>query len=165
MGRVTIVAIPGKEFKTVVAAMKEIDKSLPKQLRRQLREAVKPLAEQARANVRAIPTHGDKTTGLREKVARGVGIRTSTRNLVRVTTRMPQKNMAVIPRGLDTESGWRHPVFGDKNVWVQQKTGGSWFREEIAEGRDEVAEELQEVLDNAAKTVARAGGPIILRRR
>ncbi|WP_432001232.1 hypothetical protein [Streptomyces sioyaensis] len=152
--------ITGEEFQRVATALREVDARLPGQLRSELRKAARPLVARAKTKVRALPTHGRSHTGLRRRVAAGVGIRVSTSRHpgVTITTKMADPSEAVIPRGMDSQRGWRHPVFGDTDNWVTQHTGGSWFRETFADGRDEVQAAVRQVLENAAQTIADAGG-------
>jgi hypothetical protein len=76
---------------------------------------------------------------------------------VRIVATAIRPNEAGLPRGFDNgPRGFRHPVYGNRNVWVQQR-GGSWFREPIAEHRDEVEKDLTDVLEAMAKRIAAAG--------
>lgn len=152
--------VVGEEFRRVVIALREMDASLPAQLRKELRQAARPLAQRAKDRVRAIPTHGRKHTGLRSRVARGVGIRAAIgRNpAVKITTSMARPDEAAIPRGLDSPRGWRHPVFGNTNKWVQQHTYAPWFMDTMREGGNDIKRDVKHVMDEAANRVAREGG-------
>ncbi|MFJ9848572.1 hypothetical protein [Streptomyces sp. NPDC101150] len=152
--------VVGEEFRRVVMALREMDASLPKELRKELRQAARPLAQRAKDRVRSIPTRGRGHTGLRARVARGVGIRAAVgRNpAVKITTSMTNPDEAAIPRGLDSPRGWRHPVFGNRNKWVSQHTYGPWFMETMREGGDDIKRDVKQVMDEAANRVARAGG-------
>lgn len=150
----------GPEFDRVVAALREQDASLPGKLRNDIRTAVRPLMQRAKARVRAIPTRGLRHTGLRNKVAAGVGLRVALgRNAgVRVTTSMPRADMAAIPRGLDSPQGWRHPVFG-QNHWVQQHAiVPGWFTETMASGAPDIRDDIKRTIDHAAEAIADQGG-------
>lgn len=152
--------VTGPEFRRVAVALREVDAAFPGQLRRELRQSVRPLVARAKARVRAIPVHGAKHTGLRRRVAAGVGVRVSLSRSpgITITTSMKDPSEAIIPRGMDRQQGWRHPVFGDKDHWVTQRTGGSWFRETLANGRGEIEDDLGRVMDRAAQRIADAGG-------
>lgn len=154
--------ISGEDFRLVANALRAVDASLPGNLRKELRQAVRPLVARAKAKVRALPTHGVKHTGLRRRVAAGVGVRVSTSRTpgITITTSMRDPSEAAIPRGMDSRVGWRHPVFGNRDAWVTQHTGGSWFRETFADGREEIQRDVRDVLERAADTVADAGGRI-----
>lgn len=73
---------------------------------------------------------------------------------------MADPDEAIIPRGLDRPQGWRHPVFGNKDVWVTQRPlRPGWFTETFANGHDEIENALTDALEWARDTVAAAGGP------
>lgn len=71
-----------------------------------------------------------RSTGLRERVANSLALELKSTGKARVRFvarpgKMPddERNM---PRNLDKPKGWRHPVFGNTEMWVAQQ-GGSWF--------------------------------------
>lgn len=103
---------------------------------------------------RAKKTAERRGAGLRQSVARATKLEQTARGVrfvVRSNMLPPdQKNM---PRHLDSEKGWRHPVFGDRNVWVSQK-GGPWFgktikrkapafRKAVLDAMDEIKNEIK----------------------
>lgn len=157
-GRATYSVRLGDEWRRVSLALREVDHDLPSRLRKAMRDAAKPAAEDAKRRVRSIPVHGRKHSGLRSRVARGVAVQAGAgRGLgVRIVTGMRNPQERMLPLYLDDPRGWRHPVFGNRDEWVTQHTGGSWFRAAIAEHRPEMARELTRVLEDAAETVAAA---------
>jgi hypothetical protein len=127
-------------------------------------DAVRPAVREAKAKVRSLPVYGHSGhTGLRRKVARGVRVTSRLGDArrgsaIRVVTTMPQNNEAIIPRGLDHINGWRHPVFGNREVWVRQRAvRPGWFTSTLADAREPIAERLERVLEEARDTIARAG--------
>ncbi len=152
--------VSGPEFRNAAAALRAVDTQLPTQLRTRMRQAIQPAVARAKEKVRSLPVSGQAgTTGLRRRVAAGTRIQASTgRNArLRVITSMADPDEAVIPRGLDSAAGWRHPVFGNQDVWVTQRpqrTG--WFTETLADGRDEVQRGLEDALEWAAEFVDRS---------
>ncbi|MFG3137705.1 hypothetical protein ACGFZA_16020 [Streptomyces sp. NPDC048211] len=142
--------------------MRETDPAMPGNLRDALRKAADPIANDTRRAALALPARGRKHTGLRGRVAAGVSVQPSTTTDigVRFTTSMADPQEAELPRGLDNGvRGWRHPVFGNSNNWVQQR-GGSWFRSTIADDGPQVERALTDVLEQAAASIAAAGiGP------
>lgn len=154
----------GPEFARVATALRAIDRNLPTKLRRDIRNQVKPLVQQAKAKVRAMPVAGNSgSSGLRRRVARGVSVRVGVgrSSYVRVTTRMNQPNEAIIPRGLDDPlRGWKHPTFGHAPE-VRQHAAGHWFVDTFASGQDDIRDGIHRVLEDAAEFVARNGGPRI----
>lgn len=65
--------------------------------------------------------------GLRETVAAGVRLQVTAKGvkIVASSARLPDSQKS-LPRHLDSDKGWRHPVFGNKENWVHQR-GGPWF--------------------------------------
>lgn len=159
--RTTVIA--GPEFRRVADALRVIDRTLPRKLRKDLRDAVKPLVQEAKAKVRAMPVAGHSGhTGLRRRVARGVSVRVGVgRNAhIRVVTRMSNPNEAIIPRGLDDPvRGWTHPTFGHAPI-VRQHAAGHWFVDTFKGGRDEMRDSIHRVLEDAAHFVASQGGHV-----
>lgn len=65
--------------------------------------------------------------GLRDTVARATKLELTNRG-VRIVVRgsaLPDDQRS-LPRHLDSEKGWRHPVFGNREEWVTQR-GTPWF--------------------------------------
>jgi hypothetical protein len=148
----------GEEWRRVSLALRDVDKNLPGKLRKSMRDAARPAAEDAKRRVKSLPVHGAKHSGLRRRVASGVAIQAGAgRGLgVRIVTGMRDPQERNLPRYLDDSRGWRHPTFGHRDRWVHQDTGGSWFRAPIAEHRPQMTRDLQQVLDDAAETIAAA---------
>jgi hypothetical protein len=57
-----------------------------------------------------------------------------------------------LPRRWDQENGWRHPVFGNRNVWVTQR-GHPYFRKTIFRSRDEVTSGVVTAMSTAAERI------------
>lgn len=148
----------GDEWRRTGIALREVDRTLPDELRRALRDAAKPAADDAKRRVLALPVQGAAHSGLRSRVARGVAVQAGVaRGLgVRIVAGMTNPQEANLPRYLDDQRGWRHPVFGNRHNWVRQTTGGSWFMATIAEHRPQMERDLQQVLEHAAETIAAA---------
>lgn len=151
----------GDEFRRVATSLRAVDGQMPTKLRKEMQDAVKPAVAQVKANARGIPVAGRSgSSGLRRRVASGVRIQAGVGNRasLRVITSMPEEDEAVIPGAMDSPRGWRHPVFGHRDRWTTQHTGGSWFKDTMAASDDEIQQRLQQVLERAAQTVAAAGG-------
>lgn len=65
--------------------------------------------------------------GLRETIAAGVRIQVTAKGvkIIASSSRLPDSQKS-LPRHLDSDKGWRHPVFGNTENWVHQR-GGPWF--------------------------------------
>lgn len=118
-------------------------------------------ARVAAAAVLLEPTHGDKHTGLRERVAEGVAVRDISGG-VAVTTSMPAGEEA-IPRGFDravsfraNRGSWRHPLFDDMSKWYRNENGAfSWFIGAFDGADADGTERLTAMLDEVANGMAR----------
>lgn len=149
----------GPEFRMVADALREIDTTFPTRLRSAMRKTATPVMRDVRMAALSLPARHSKHTGLRARLAKGVGVQigVGANARMRFTTRMDSPDEAALPRGTDSgERGWRHPVYGNTNNWVHQR-GGSWFRETISEDRSMIERNLNDVLQEARDTVARSG--------
>lgn len=149
--------IRDSDFRRVAESLRRAGGELPGELRKAMKKAVRPVVARVRANARALAVHGEKHTGLRGRLAAAVRAQSSTRTRpgVRIVASLRDRDERSLPRYTDNGSeGWRHPVFGNRHVWVKQY-GGSWFKEEIADSRAEISRALQQVLKEAADKVGR----------
>lgn len=145
-------------LEAVIANLQAAKEDLPVEVRKALKELAGTLAHEASLRVLAEPTHGDKHTGLRAKVAAGVGT-TEIPDGERITTEMPHEDEAIIPRGFDTAAsrrGWRHPLFGNREKWYRNYGGFSWFLGAMQDGNALGEARLKEVMDQIAKEAGRS---------
>jgi hypothetical protein len=146
----------GPEWRSVLLAMDRERETIPMKLKSALVEETPETVSEAKKAALRLPAKGRKHTGLRGRIAAGVGAR-PTPGGIRITTSMPSHDEAIIPRGMDRTMGWRHPVYGNQNVWVRQR-GYSWFRETVADNRRDYEDALTDVLESSAHNIADAGG-------
>lgn len=168
--RIWIVA--GPEFVAVGEALREIDRRLPGQFRRTIRNKARPYVAEVKSIVRHLPTpHNAGHTGLRRRIARGVRLQAKLTGRgagVRITTSMADRSEVGLPRGMDSMSwrsrggGWFHPVFGRPGTREFQK-GYSWFLEPLSHKRDDLRDALKDELEDAARYVAAHGGTVRVR--
>lgn len=135
------------------------DKELLKRFRKDLRTAAKPLVPAVRASIRAIPSKRRYTAaGLRGRLSRATTLEVKTGGrqaavIIRVDGRkMPEKQRALQAYLEGTKSRWRHPVYGNRDAWVQQPAkpffykvmGPAGTRARIAVGRvlDQVSRDI-----------------------
>nr|WP_024067029.1 hypothetical protein [Streptomyces sp. F2]AHC28108.1 hypothetical protein pFP3.6c [Streptomyces sp. F2] len=111
----------------------EDGKELRKELTRNMREALKPGAVQAKSNIMSMGSatpHGGPA--LKSSIARKI------RPEVRISGRFPGakikafktpnvRGFANAAKRTNRASGWRHPVYGNREVWVQQTGKVRWF--------------------------------------
>jgi hypothetical protein len=103
------------------------DKELLKRFRSELRTAAKPLVPAVRASIRAIPSKRPYTAqGLRGRLSKATTLQVKTAGkqasvVIRVDGRkMPPRAKAVQSYLEGKKPRWRHPVYGNRDVWVQQ---------------------------------------------
>jgi len=138
------------EIELAALGLKLINSEIPKKVRQAIQQHARAAAEEAKQKAKAMPVEGDSGhTGLRKEVAAGVRVQRRTDGAT-ITTQMPEEDEAVIPLGLDTRKGWRHPVFGNREKWVRQHGKYSWFMEPMHDIRQPLTEDIEDILDDAA---------------
>lgn len=161
-----------EDLRRLAARLREAGRN---DLRRELATAVKaagePTVAALRAKLSTLRIRGFTKPGrkrpytrpagphaLRATLAASIGMTvTMTPNGAKVTVTTGRgglpANLATMPKRLDSARGWRHPVQGNREVWVKQLAGPWWwsaiepnikrFREEINKAIDRVTEKLE----------------------
>jgi hypothetical protein len=118
------------ELRTVIAELRRMGdgQQIPRIMRAELAKASRPFAPLVRAAILNTPATGHKHTGLRLRIARcvetwavidgpvvQVGVEMN-------ASRMPdgEKSLPLMLEGPPRGKRWRHPVFGDPEVWTGQ---------------------------------------------
>jgi len=111
----------------------EDGKELRKELTKNMREALKPGAARAKSSIMSMAsTTPHSGPALKTAIARRI------RPEVRITGKFPGakikafktknlRNFPNAPKRTNRASGWRHPVYGNREVWVQQTGKVKWF--------------------------------------
>lgn len=144
--------------------------TLRRELNKGLRAAVQPAVNDVRTVVRTLPvtttseglhaarsrsTKRHAERGLRAAIASGVTSVVDYRKPdVKIVIRpsLPT-NQQKLPRYLNSASGWRHPVYGHRKVWVHQQ-GKPYFEVTILKHRDDIRVQLEKAIEEAAVRVA-----------
>lgn len=142
----------------------EDGKQLRKELAANMREALKPGAAEAKSSVMSIASAGLPTApALRSSVARKIrpevklGGRWSGARVKAFKTKNV-RNFPNAPKRLNRAGGWRHPVFGNREVWAVQHGKTDWFDRSF-EGREGVYKEAVEAaMENMARRLAARAG-------
>lgn len=105
-------------------------KRLRARMGRNMRVTSRPVVAEVKANLRTIPTTGSKHTGLRRALANATRARVRTGgrllgvSIIVDGKKMPPGQQGLPPRMEGEERlrdiRWRHPVYGNTTVWVQQ---------------------------------------------
>lgn len=104
-------------------------------------------------NVRAaIERTANKTgLGLRESIARATKLQITARGVKFYvdSSKLPESQRN-LPRLLDSEKGWRHPVFGNREDWVVQK-GQPYFGSTIKKKAPEFRRAIEKAMDEVRR--------------
>lgn len=152
-----IVVTGADELESLGRQLKELgDKDLRRELFRGFSRATKPLkADVKRSALQSLPSGGglnrwvaDARLATRTRVSgKTVGVRIAGS---RSNKQLRKSDLNAINRGR-----LRHPVFGNRKVWVTQEVKPGWFSEPLVAGADEVRRELVQVMDGIAERLAR----------
>lgn len=164
--RIEFDADKGEEWDATIAAMQEVADTLPDDIRGRVSDQVEPWVTEAQGQVIAIPIKGvGKQKGLRAAVAAHVersdsGDASHFEINVEADNPGTQPSEVIIPLGLDRPTGWRHPVFGNRNVWVQQvPLSHDWFTDIFNEDKaNDVADAMSDAINDGLDRIAEAGG-------
>lgn len=138
----------------------EDGKELRKELTRNMREALRPGAARAKASIMsmasATPHDGP---ALKSSIARKI------RPEVRISGRFPGakvkafktknlRNFPNAPKRTNRQSGWRHPVYGNREIWVQQTGKVKWFDRSFDGQRGEYEHAVKSALADMVNRIA-----------
>jgi hypothetical protein len=147
--RISIAATNVSEYRKLAKELRKAGKTdLRKQLRKQIADAGRPVLDDVKAAVRDMPVTSRGGGGAQRRrfnvarasterakasaARRGAGLRSTIASATKLqitakgvrfvvqSSKLPA-DQRTLPRHLDSEKGWRHPVFGDRDVWVTQK--------------------------------------------
>ncbi|WP_307790274.1 hypothetical protein [Streptomyces actuosus] len=142
----------------------EDGKQLRKELAANLRAALRPGAAQAKSGIMAMSSAGLATApALRASIARKIrpevklGGRWSGARVKAFKTKS-LRHFPNAPRRTNRARGWRHPVWGNREVWVQQHGKVDWF-DRAFQGREGVYRAAVEAaMENMARRIADRAG-------
>ncbi|MFI6249050.1 hypothetical protein [Streptomyces sp. NPDC051016] len=134
----------GDDLRRISRELRRIDDpELKKRFRKELRKSAAPFVPLIRNSIRQIPSKRPYTpAGLRGRLSKatrietrtvgkdaGVAIRVDGRRMPDGEKRLPSlMEGAGVRRGRRVDTRWRHPVFGNREVWVQQDSHPYFFR-------------------------------------
>lgn len=152
---------PAEVRRLVRALNAESDgKELKRDLTRKLRVAAEPALVQAKGAIIGMGSMGlGKAPSLRLKIADGVKahVRLSGRPGLTIAAHMrgmPRK-FRKAPKLTNSSRGWRHMVFGNREVWVRQFGEPQWFHDSMRAHRREVIVAAADALDEVANRIGR----------
>jgi hypothetical protein len=150
----------GRDLTRITRELRRMDDpELLKRFRKELRGAAKPLVPLVRASIRQIPSKRPYTAqGLRGQLSRATKLEVKTAGrqaavVVRVDGRkMPNHSKSVQAYMEGTKPRWRHPVFGNRENWVQQPAQPYFYKVMAAAGPRARAA-VNRVMDSVSKDI------------
>jgi gas vesicle protein len=138
----------------------EDGKELRKELAKNMRDALKPGAQEAKSSIMSMSSGGLRTSpALRSSVAKKIrpevklGGRWSGARVKAFKTKNV-RGFPNAPKRLNRASGWRHPVYGNREVWVQQRGKVDWF-DRAFNGREGVYKAaVEQAMEAMARRIA-----------
>lgn len=138
----------------------EDGKDLRKELAKNMRDALKPGAAEAKSGIMSMSSAGLRTSpALRSSVARKIrpevklGGRWSGARVKAFKTKNV-RDFPNAPKRLNRAGGWRHPVYGNREVWVQQRGKVDWF-DRAFQGREGVYKAaVEQAMEAMARRIA-----------
>jgi hypothetical protein len=140
---------------------------LRRELRRQIRDAGRPVVADVRAAALRVEVESskgghvdpDKSTGLRRAVAGATGLSVTANGIrIRVSSaRLGKTHPPKLARYLDASfryKRWRHPVFGNRDVWVEQ-TGEPFFFATIRKHTATFRKACLDAMEDVAQKITR----------
>ena len=142
-------------------------KDLRRDVLRGMRAAAQPAAVAVKAAIMSMPSKGVHTgdggsRSLRASIAAGIKVHVKLSGKAKhigVTIAahsrgMPRKFRRA-PKYLNRKRPWRHPVFGNRDVWVSQVSRRpGWFDDTLKAYRPVVLRAVDEALDNVARRIS-----------
>ncbi|MEV6737874.1 hypothetical protein AB0N14_13465 [Streptomyces sp. NPDC051104] len=135
------------------------DKEVKKRFRTELRAAAKPLVPKVRAAIRQIPSkRGYSPDGLRGALSKATKLEVKTTGkqagvAIRVDGRKMPSHMKSLPSMVEGKKRFRHPVFGNRNVWVTQ-TSHPYFYSALRMAGPVARRAVNRVLDGISKDIS-----------
>lgn len=153
----------GPEFRRAAAAMERVGRNLVQELEDTLARDAALMRESARAGIMRVPSSGKYGTNIRARTQQALKIehdqatglvgKLARARIVLDDSLLPPEHSKV-PMLMDRRGGWRHPVFGNRDVWVTQR-GRQWFRLRMFRFRKVIEADLRHTMNDAVKYVDR----------
>jgi hypothetical protein len=143
----------GEQLVRLSKALRDAGRTeLRKEMHAALRAAAKPLIEDARAEARRrLPKRGGLAAAV-AKAPQRVQVKNGSDPGVRIVVKSrsgaQRANQGVI----------RHPVFGNRDTWVDQKVRPGWFDDPMHAGAWAVRPKLEQAFENVIEQIVREVG-------
>ena len=142
------------QFLKLSKALKHAGRTeLRKELNKGIKRAAKPLIPKARAEALSrLPQRGGLAKQIAKEPAR-VQVRTGRTPGVRVVVGKKRGGAQQANRGVI-----RHPVFGNREVWVDQKVTPGWFDDPMKAGAPAIRRDIEQAMEDIADQIVREAG-------
>lgn len=138
----------------------EDGKALRKDLAKNMREALKPGATEAKSSIMSMSSAGLQTApALRSSIARKIrpevklgGHWSGAR--VKAFKTKNVRGFPNAPKRTNRASGWRHPVYGNREVWAQQHGKIDWFDRSFEGRAPNYLQAVQQAMEDMARRIA-----------
>src|SRR6266540_3857208 len=161
MGDLTVTILDSADLKALNRAFKNVadGKELRKELTSGLRNVLKPMVPEVRAAFKASPSRGHggmsraqaNRPDLRALLAQATRVEVKLTGRaagarIRVDGRRLPSGMRGLPKAWEAEGGarWRHPVYGRRDTWVQQRPRPVFYRI-VAPKAERAAREVEQI--------------------
>jgi hypothetical protein len=145
----------GQKLATLGKALRGADRAYRKQLRGRLRDAVKPLGQDVKQQM---PTYLPRRYAqvLQRAFRPRIKIRTGGLAAVRVIAVAKGKGR---PREVKAIDGGtlRHPVFGNRRLWVAQRVRAGFWSDPMQAGAPKVRRQVVEIINDVHAQIAKGG--------
>ncbi|MFE9764613.1 hypothetical protein ACFYPC_08800 [Streptomyces sp. NPDC005808] len=138
----------------------EDGKQLRKELAAGMRDALRPGAQQAKDSIMGmVSLNGGTTPALRTSIARKIrpevklGGRWSGARVKAFKTKNI-RGFPNAPKRTNRASGWRHPVWGDRENWVQQRGKLEWFDRSFTGRTNTYRAAVEQAMEDMARRIA-----------
>lgn len=113
--------------------------------------------QRSERRVRSIQRRLERASSLREQLATASGSSVSAGDkkvelAFRVRASQLPPSQRKLPRRWDSETGWKHPVFGNRKIWVSQR-GHPYFRSTVYRSKDELKGAVLGAMDVAGRKI------------
>jgi len=154
---------PQRELRDLAAALRkqENGKDLRKELVSELRSAAGPVRNDARAEIKSMPSRGTRKGGrsLRSAIAQKITVQAKTTGAavgVRIIAGQTPNVRGFTNAARNTNMGsWRHPIFGDRNRWVTQSGHKGWFYRAMRRAASPARAGVRDAMNKIAEQIAR----------
>lgn len=148
----------------VVEALRYEDdgKALRRDLAKNMRQALEPAKQEVRAGLMGMSDAGLPTAGppLRTVVLRNLRVEVrltgrTTGARLRIKRTPGVRGFTHAPKRLNSRKGWRHPVFGNREVWVQQTGEPEYFDRPTRRHRERYAKAVMDAVHEMSDRIRR----------